>query len=116
MSQRKNELASMYYQDKCEKLEKEIKELNAANRQLDEENKSLKTLVNKYMESSKEMDKKYEALGAKLKAVSDELKGYRDKYTNIIKEAKIVAHKYKTEMDDFRMRTRKTDYGIFNPD
>lgn len=116
MSQRKNELASIYYQDKCEKLEKEIKELNAANRQLDEENKSLKVLVNKYMESSKEMDRKYEVLVAKLKAISDELKEYRDKYINIVKEAKIVAHRYKTEVDDFKMRIRKTDYDIFNLD
>ena len=116
MSRRKRELASIYYQDKCEKLEREIKELNAANRQLETENESLKTLVSKYMESSKEMDKRYETLVLKLKTVSDELKRYRDKYIDIIKEAKIVAHRYKTEMDDFRTRTRKTDYDIFNPD
>lgn len=110
MSLRKNKLASMYYQEKCEKLEKEVKELTAANHQLDSDNKMLKAIIEKYSESSKALNDKYDMLVSKLKAVSDELNSYKERYEKIIKEAKIVAHKYKNEMGSFIASSRKMNH------
>lgn len=107
MSKHKNESASMYYQNKCKKLEEKIERLNVVNSQLDMDNKLLKNLVEKYSESSKELNEKYNALVAKLKTISDELNTYKERYVNIIKEAKIVAHRYKAEMDSLRVTLRK---------
>ncbi len=99
MSQRKEELALAYYQDKCKALEEEVKEVNAANNQLDADNKALKALLEKRTESAKELDAKYNELVERFKNISKELSAYKANYEKIIKEARIVSNRYKTEME-----------------
>lgn len=99
MSQRKDELALAYYQDKCKTLEEEVKEVSAANNQLDADNKSLKALLEKRTESVKELDSKYTELVEKFKRVSTELSAYKANYEKIIKEARIVSNRYKSEIE-----------------
>jgi hypothetical protein len=107
MSQRKDELALAYYQDKCKTLEEEVKEVSAANNQLDADNKTLKALLEERAESIKELDTKYTELVEKFKSVSKELSAYKANYAKIIKEARIVSNRYKAEMEALKATRRK---------
>lgn len=107
MSQRKDELALVYYQDKCKTLEAEVKEVNAANSQLDADNKSLKALLEKHTESAKEIDTKYNELVEKFKSISKELSVYKANYEKIIKEARIVSNRYRSEMEALKATRRE---------
>lgn len=107
MSQRKDELALAYYQDKCKTLEKEVEEVNAANNQLDADNKALKALLEKCTENAKELDTKYNELTDKFKVISKELSVYKANYEKIIKEARIVSNRYKSEMEALKATLKK---------
>lgn len=107
MSQRKDELALVYYQDRCKALEEEVKEVNAANNQLDTDNKALKALLEKCTESAKKLDTKYNELVEKFKGISKELSVYKANYEKIIKEARIVSNRYKSEMEALKAIRRK---------